>query len=168
MFVRIKKISGHDYAYLVRNRWTKNGPRQKSRKYLGKVVRLEKVRECSLLDLLEHKDIDFFIENNDLKDIVRKLVEVELLRHGFERDGKLYRKEDFVVDVINLGFLHKGKNVVFSMNEGLMCGKSIEKLIGFEIRQGEEATGLALAEAFVNSGINVEKDVFVKVFQKVF
>ena len=151
MFVRIKKIAGHDYAYLVRNRWTKKGPRQKSRKYLGKVVRLEKVRDINLIDLLEYKNLDFFIENNQLKDIVRKLVEAELLQHGFEKDGKLYKKEDFLVDVINLDFLHKGKNIVFSLNEGLMCGKTIEKLIGFETRIGEEATGLALAEAFVNS-----------------
>lgn len=166
MFVRIKKINGHDYAYLVRNRWTKNGPRQRSRKYLGKVILLEKVRDCSILDLLEYKNIDFFIENNDLKEIVRKLVEVELLCHGFERDGKLYLKDDLTADIINLDFLKKGKNVVYSMNEGIMCGKSVEKLIGFEIREGEQQTGIALAESFVNAGINVDKDVFVKIFQK--
>jgi len=48
-FIRTKRIKGHKYAYLVRNYWTKKGSRQKSKKYLGRVVEFPKV-----------KDIDFF------------------------------------------------------------------------------------------------------------
>ncbi len=168
MFVRIKKIYGNEYAYLVKNRWTKNGPRQKSRKYLGKVIRLQKKRDILFVDILEHKNIDFFVENSHFKDIVKKLAELELLKHGFEKQGKMFIRDDFKVDLIKFTSKKAGKNIALRLNEGVMCGKSLELLIKFLPKEGEQATAVALAEAFVNNGIDVEKEVFIKIFQKVY
>ena len=90
MFIRIKKIKKYEYAYLVVNKWTKKGPRQKSKKYLGRCVRLEKVKD---LDFKEHfklneDKIEKLVHGNSTKKVLGKLMEFELLRHGFEYDRK--------------------------------------------------------------------------------
>lgn len=170
MFIRVKKIYGNEYGYLVRNRWTKKGPRQKTRKYLGKVIKLEKVKNMSLLDILKYKNLDFFVENYKFKDIVRKLAELELLKHGFKSEGKgvVYRLDDYRFDLSKLTTTKAGKNVVLRINEGLLCGKGIELLMKFLPKEGEQQTAVALAEAFVNAGIDIEKEVFIKIFQKIY
>ena len=51
MFIRIKKIKGKEYAYLVKNTWKKRkkSSRQTSSSYLGKVIKLKKTNNKSLL-----------------------------------------------------------------------------------------------------------------------
>ena len=47
-FVRVKRINGGTYAYLVENSWTRKGTRQKVSRYLGKVHAVEKSGSESL------------------------------------------------------------------------------------------------------------------------
>ena len=60
MFIRLKKLKGKDYAYLVKNTWTKNGPRQKSKKYLGRCIILQKEKDLEQKELeIERLELEF-------------------------------------------------------------------------------------------------------------
>ena len=48
-----------------------------------------------------------------------------------------------------------------------MCKETIENLLNLKVRGGEDA-GYKLANAFVEAGIAVPKEVFVGFFSKVF
>ncbi|MBI2580887.1 hypothetical protein HYV85_03700 [Candidatus Woesearchaeota archaeon] len=81
VFIRIKRISGKEYAYLVANNWTGSGPRQKVSKYLGKVIRPEKAKSEALqafLELTSEQDLQQWIGKSGFKEITAALIRWEL------------------------------------------------------------------------------------------
>ena len=102
-FLRTKKINGKSYCYLVQNKHTKKGPRQKVKKYLGRAFELE-----------QKKEMDFFgIENpNDYlkkskKDILNDLIKFELVKHGFRERKDFLVNKGISVDKKNFQILKK-------------------------------------------------------------
>ena len=91
MFIRLKRLKGRDYAYLVKNRWTKNGPRQKTRKYLGRCEKLEKVRDASFSEYC-NSDVGAFVARSSLKTVLARALEVELIKHGFRKEKGVFVK----------------------------------------------------------------------------
>lgn len=155
MFIRIKKIKGKPYAYKIENVWTKKGSRQKGTKYLGKVV-----------EPMKKEDFPFDVsDNSDYKDSAKKLIKRELSRHGFNEELKL---ENVNVNIEEKKVREKNKSVVIKMNEGYLCDETLKKVVEYVPSQGkhEEEIGYELAEVFVNAGINVEKEMFLKLFEK--
>ena len=142
MFVRSKRINGHEYAYLVENIWTDKGPRQKSRKYLGKIIRFE---ECA--------DISF--EKGE--DVIASLVAWELLKHGFEEKNDVFVKEDIVINIAEKTVMKGKKHVSIGMHEGFLCGYFLEELY-------KEHDAYTMAKLFVEAGIDPPRDVFVALF----
>ena len=80
-FVRTKTINNEQYAYLVNNKWTKKGSRQKSVQYLGKVFAPMPLQ--SDLTFASFNTLD--MEKANALAIIRELVGFELAKHGFTR-----------------------------------------------------------------------------------
>jgi len=165
MYVRIKKIKGKEYAYLIQSRWRKRnnngkrGPRQKVIGYLGKVYRFDVKEKVDFFELFSIKDIDEYVRKNGKEKIINDLVEWEIHKHKIN-------KKDFLVDLKDNKIMKDNKNVVIKINEGYLCGETIRKLLNFRNRE-EEQQGLELAKRFVQVGIKVPNEVFVGYFEKI-
>lgn len=176
-FIRKKRIQNREYAYIVENRWkkrvgkgSKKGSRQKVKGYLGRVLKLSPKQEIDFISHFCSDGVEGYMEGNDKKSIVMDLVRFELLRHGFEEAGKLLSNGDVFFDLDNNEFSAnegKVKKLVLELNEGFMCKETIESLLGFKAKDGEEA-GLSLANAFVEAGLKVPEEVFVGFFGKLY
>lgn len=165
MIIRVKKRknkAGEDlsYAYLVENKWTPKGPRQKVMGYLGKVCFFDK------------KDLMFNgnSENIGYNEIVKELVKWELKKHGFdEKEGVFASKGIFFENnEIYKKQANKKISCVLAFNEGFLCDFTIKRLLDFREKGSEKEVGLKLAKCFVEAGIDVPKDVFIECFEKVY
>tara|TARA_Y100000031_G_C8178793_1_gene365426 strand:+ start:119 stop:634 length:516 start_codon:yes stop_codon:yes gene_type:complete len=158
-FVRIKKISNKEYAYLVENTWKKRkkSSRQKSLKYLGRVFRLEKANELNYV----------FDEALDFKKAVLDLIKSELKCFSFIGEDKL-KNEDLIVDFSN----HKvyseknNKEITIKMNEGYFNSYSLKKVLSFTPEGDMNEIAFSLANSFVAAGIDIPKDIFINLYHK--
>jgi hypothetical protein len=164
-FLRIKKIKGIEYAYLVKNRWTKKGARQKVSKYIGKLIRPEITSVLSFENYIEI-DIARFVEEEDPGSIIDSLIEFELLRHGFRKDSHFLAKGD--LEYKNHRLTKSKRNVVLLINDGFMCTYTIKELLKFDYLGDETDTATELANVFVNCGIQVPQDLFILFFRKIY
>ena len=162
-FIRTKKISGKEYAYLVSNKWYKRrhkgknkGPRQKVSKYLGRVYYFNKVNDKDFLTFKNIKDLEQYLKNNhnNKNQIFKDLVEWELWRHSIN-------KEEFTIDYSNKKIINKNNNKMVSLriNEGFLNSFTLNRLFG--LRSG---SSYYLAKCFVEAGVEIPKVVFVGVF----
>lgn len=170
MFIRIKNINKQKYAYLVENDWTKKGSRQKVKKYLGKIIKLEKEKEIKKLDFEK-------IKKRSFEKITLILVEKELLEHGFLKKEKSKYESEYthgdIIASINtkskiFSLNKKKKNIVLEFNEGFLCPDSVNELIKLNGYGKEEQVGLRLANALVECGIKTPKEIFITLFNKKF
>ncbi len=158
-FIRIKRINGKEYAYLVENKWYKRkvkgkgkGPRQKVSKYLGRVYKFNKTNNNDFLNFKNINDIEQYIKNNRKNEIIKDLVEWELFRHNVD-------KEEFYIDFSNKKIIKDEKEVSLRINEGFLNSYTLNRL--FNLRAGNS---YFLAKCFVEAGIEIPKEVFVGVF----
>lgn len=171
MFVRIKKVKGKNYAYLVENSWKKRkqkGSRQKVKAYLGRIIKLDKVSEPELLKYLEIESYKELVEKNK-DEIILDLVKWELKKHGFiaVNDSLIYGNLIFKLnDKRFYDNENKEKNVVLEINEGFFCRQTLKRLINFKITGTEKEIGLELAKRFLESGLKIPEELFVKLYQK--
>ncbi len=163
--MRVKRISGREYAYLVTNSWTGSGPRQKVAKYLGRVIRPQKAKSEALgafLGLTGEKDLRDWIRKNSFGEIAAALLRLELGNHeiGENSGGNGLKisaeKAEFLDD--------KGKPLVFALNDGFLCGHTAKKLLEYE--PATDYTGYDLADALTAAGVAADKDVFIELFGK--
>ena len=165
MFIRSKTISGRDYAYLVRTRWDKRKKtvRQKVSKYLGSITKLEKIKDITFFDYFDY-DKDRYIANVSMKELVRDLVEFELFKHGFTKKSK-YRMTNGVIEA-----QLDNMTEVFSMNEGYMNKHTLKEIERYYkiLDQDEKKIPYKFAALFVNAGIDIDKELFIELYQKFF
>lgn len=158
-FIRVKKINGKEYAYLVENKWYKRGfkrkgrgPRQKVGKYLGKVYSFTKADNIGFFEFNKIDNVESYIKSNAREQIIRELVEWELARHNIS-------KEEFTID-FSSKIVSKGKKKVsLRINEGFLNSFTLARL--FNMKRNE---GYYLAKCFVEAGIEIPKEVFVGLF----
>lgn len=174
VFVRIKRIYGSEYAYLVANSWTGSGPRQKVSKYLGKVIRPEKAKSEQLgafLGLTAEQDLRQWIAKSSFKDAVAALIKLELSNHAITYSGDSGGnglKNDLKINVEKAEFLDdKGKGIVIALNDGFLCSYTAKKLLEYDAAAAADYSGYNLADALTAAGMAVEKDVFIALFGKV-
>ena len=162
VFVRIKRISGGEYAYLVANSWTGSGPRQKVSEYLGKATRPAKAKSEGLrafLGLTSDKDLADWITKSSFAEIAAALVKLELKNHCI--DGT----SSYKINAENGEFTNeKGRKIVFALNDGFLCSHTAKKLLGYD--PAADYSGYNLADALTAAGIAVDKDVFISLFGK--
>ncbi len=166
VFIRIKRISGKEYAYLVANSWTGSGPRQKVSKYLGKVIRPEKAKSEGLrafLGLTAEQDLRQWIAKSSFKEIAAALIRLELKNHGI--GGNNSSGNDFKINVEKAEFLDdKGRETVFALNDGFLCNHTAKKLLEYDA--AADYSGYDLADSLTAAGIAVDKEVFISLFGK--
>jgi len=155
-FLRSKKVNGQKYCYLVENKHTVNGSRQKVKKYLGKVVRLEK----------KSGEFRFNLDGSDKREIIGLLVKWELGRHGFKLDAGVYDNEGVVFDPKNFKTNCGRKAVTLGINEGFLCDFTLRRLLRFKNSGDFQKDAVKLAKYFVEAGIEVPQEVFVEYYKK--
>ena len=165
MFIRTKKIKGQRYAYLVKNKWVKGKVKQQVKGYLGKVFSPEKTSQTPF-----HEHYSNY-EKIDSKEMIKDVVKLELVNHGFAIiDDRTLSKEDVVVDVAKCKVKTKnGKDAVLMLNDAFLHNKNMKNLVNFKKSTEEEDTpGQKLATAFSDAGINVEKEIFVELYKRIY
>ncbi|MCH8003059.1 MAG: hypothetical protein IH934_00370 [Nanoarchaeota archaeon] len=160
-FIRVKKIAGKEYAYLVENKWYKRrhkgknkGPRQKVSKYLGRVYRFNKEKDIDFFSFKNINNLEQYLKNNNKNKIFRDLVEWELFRHNINN-------KEFIIDFTNKKIMKGKKEISLRMNEGFLNSFTLGRL--FNINSNDS---YYLAKCFVEAGIEIPKEVFVGVFGK--
>ena len=154
MFLRLKKVKGKEYCYLVENRWKS---RQKVKKYLGATVRFE-----------SHKcDKDFHPECFEKKteDVLRDIVIWELIKIGFSDEGKVLQKKNILFHKEKMNFRRESKKIVLAINEGYLCDFTLKRILSFRKSDDIKKDGVELARRFVDAGLNVPKEVFIEFFK---
>ncbi len=154
MFVRVKKIKGQPYAYLVQNTWTKEGARQKVAKYLGKTLKPEKKLNLTFKEHFNIENLSDFISKSDFKEAISHLALLELHNHGIPKE--LFNEE-------TLTFAEGNRQIVLELNQGFLCQATLERVLQYK---SEDDSGFILAELLLASGLNVEKELFVELFEK--
>ena len=155
MFVRVKKINGRPYGYLVENEWTPWGSRQRVSKYLGKTQTLTRYSE-GLAELPA-----------GLQPAIVEAVAQELSNHGFVREGGLLRQEDIIVNLDEKTVRHKSKKVVLGMNEGYLCDHTLQQLLTFTPDERPDASAKKLANLVLEAGLKLSNEQFVHLFEQV-
>ena len=161
VFVRIKRISGKEYGYVVANSWTGSGPRQKVSKYLGRVLRPAKAKSEDLgafLGLTSEPDTAAWLMKTSFRGVAAALMKWELNNHGAN-------SSDLKTNVENAEFFDdKGKPVVLAINDGFLCGYTAKRLLEYDA--STDYTGYNLADALTAAGIAVDKEIFITLFGK--
>ena len=155
MFVRIKKIKGRPYAYLVANEWTPWGSRQRVAQYLGKAHHLKRLAE-GLVDL-----------PTGFQQAVVEAVAQELQNHGFSKKGDELRKEDVVVNLQDKTIRSKTKKAVLAMNEGYLCDHTFKQLLSYEPEEKRDQTAKKLASTVLEAGLKLTDEQFVHLFEQI-
>ena len=158
-FIRLKKINGKQYAYLVENKWYKRGfkgkgkgSRQKVSKYLGRVYHLEKAIDKDFLGFKEINNLEEYLINNAQDEIIKDLVRWEMFRHNIDSN-------EFLIDLNSKKIVKNKKAVSLKLNEGILNSYTLRRL--FNLRKEDS---YYLANCFVEAGIEVPKEVFVGLF----
>ncbi len=160
MFIRAKTIKGKKYAYLVSNKWTRKGPRQKVSRYLGPVLYFPQVKKLTFDDIAGYDD--------SAHGIISQRIALELINHGFEYKRGLYVQDDVTVSLVSGIVKKKDHKVVIGMNGDFLCTYTLKRLLKFRSDKDQEGVATDLAKAFVQAGIPVEPDLFIDVFQKIY
>jgi len=155
-FVRVKRIYGSEYAYLVENTWTDKGTRQKVGKYLGKLFRPDKVKSERLTEFLKIPEIRKYIGESNFRKIASDLIMLELQNHNLNEEIKV-NFETFSVG--------KGtKEVVVGINDGFLCNYTLQRLMAY--KPEEDYSGYLLADLITAVGIVPEQEVFIELYGK--
>ena len=162
MFVRMKRVKGRDYAYLVKNRWTRTGPRQRVVGYIGAVFTIERVAEKPLGKCIDCPLEDFF--KGKPREIITNLIVRELLCHGFRKSERNWWVNGELEVNPTRGFVkRRGRNVAIALNEGFLCKQTVRELR--ELLVGGAFTGRELANGILEAGILIEKENFVRLYE---
>ena len=179
---RFKRKNGNvaTYAYLVKNMWKKRvpkgsekGARQKVKGYLGKVHEFSRVGGREFISHFSINDVKGHFDEHGKDKVVRDLLRLELLNHGFIETGDFYASGDLAVYLSNKDFFiknlseEKDRKLVIGMNEGFLCKETFEKLLGFKASGDPKEVGLALGNALLEAGLKVPTEVFVEMFNRV-
>ena len=155
-FVRVKRINGGRYAYLVENSWTRKGARQKVSRYLGRVHAAERSKSESLAAFLNLSDLGKYVRDSDFPAIARDLIRLELHNHGVKGVSVNFQE----ASVLNEG----GKEVTVAMNEGFLCSHTLKSLLKYGPE--EDYSGYKLADLITAAGVVPEQDVFIELHGK--
>ena len=184
-YIRVKKFKRKNgkivgYAYLVKNRWkkrvrkgSKKGARQKVKGYLGKVHDFSRVGEREFISHFSVKDVKAHFDEHGMDKVVRDLVRLELLNHGFLENGDFYASGDLAVYISDKDFFvknlgeEKDRKLVIVMNEGFLCKETFDKLINFKAKGDEKEIGMQLANSLLEAGLKVPQEIFVEMFNRV-
>ena len=171
MFIRVKKRKNKDgttrsYAYLVHSRYYKRRktPRQKAKKYLGRVVRF-KQQDIPTTPITSEQ-----LERWSTERICQQLLHNELLKQGFIWQKQALKQGSVIIDLEEKQVYDEKthKNVCVAVNEGFVTNYTLRQLLAFKPPEGRERDiGKSLGHAIVAAGLPIDHDVFISLFRKV-
>lgn len=162
VFLRTKRINRHHYCYLVENHHTKNGPRQKVKKYLGKAIRLEKTRETPF-----PSPVPFLLPAQTSKtELLRSLIAWELKQHNFREKNYFLTNKDITFNRQTFQLKKQNKDIVLQLNEGFLSEFTLKRLLNFKKTNDLKQDAPQFAKYFVEAGINIPQEVFITCYQK--
>ncbi|MBW2993447.1 hypothetical protein KY317_02640 [Candidatus Woesearchaeota archaeon] len=167
MFIRTKKIKGNSYAYIVENRWMKKKVRQKVKKYLGRVYRFQKTQDVDFFQYHNIQDSGKYIKKSSKTGIIKDLIKCELKKHDFiQNNSNVWQKDECIINLNTIKIQNKkSKSVALGFNQGLLTEYAVKKLINIK---KDENTTYSLAKAFVEAGLDIPRDLFIKYYGKFF
>jgi hypothetical protein len=149
MFIRKKVINGKEYAYLVENKYNKKKKqsRQKSTKYLGKVINIGIADRQTVASTIKEALINEFIPK------------------GFFQKGESLIKKGIVIDLKSSTVKEGNKEVCLEINEGFLCTLTLTNLLNFNSENlNEKETIKSIAESFISAGINLHHTSFIDIY----
>lgn len=168
MFIRVKRRTNpsgktYEYGYLVANKYRKRRkiPKQKVKRYLGRVYRFEKIADQEIGSIDAEKTP--FVQN------IRVLIQNELKNHGFQEKEGFWEREPCIVNIEQgLCMDQQGKNICIAINDGFLHTTTITNVIAFKPKEGlEKEIGKQLANALISAGIRPKEAVFISLFRQV-
>jgi hypothetical protein len=169
VYLRIKKIKGKEYAYLVKSKLRKSGPRQKVKAYLGRVYRLSKEKGLDFWGSVNAEQ-ESYLRLASKEKMLHDLIRFELLKHGFVNDpgtSNIWVKGSIRINIEKRRILNgTNSDCVLAINEGYLCGSKIKRLLNYERKNGVEESGYELAKLFVDSGIDIPQELFIAYYEK--
>jgi len=152
MFVRVKKINGKKYTYLVENEWTPWGSRQRVTKYLGAAHEPERLTDNT------HE------LSNGKHEAVISAVKQELLNHGFRELDEVFERDGISVHLKNKTVKKGKKNVTLTLNEGFLCEHTLNELLSFEPHENKDIAATKLAKLTLEAGLKMTPEQFAHIF----
>lgn len=132
-------------------------------KYLGRVY--------EFTDISQHSPSP--LDDMSFSESIIRLVSLHLKQIGFSEveteNETMLAKDDLVFSSTSLKFSHRktGKPVVIKSFDGYLCDHTVKELSDFKKTEDEEKTGYALARACIAAGLNMPKESFVELFEKI-
>jgi hypothetical protein len=157
-YIRTKKISGKDYAYLVEIENTSKGPRQRVKKYLGKVLVMENSAGEPNSERTE-------ITAEKKKEFLNQMAIRELKMKGFKKNNNRLEKEGINYSVEDLSLRKGKKDVLLKLNEGYLSGHTLCEILNFKKSKDVNKDAVRLAKSFLNAGLLVSREEFVRYYQ---
>lgn len=191
MFIRIKKIKGKKYAYLVENNWqiteekwqivelepailplrlnsdikqiTKSRKKKSSRQKVKQY--LGRVYEFEQPKKKYEKKI-----STDYKTSIKNLIQWHLEQYGFKKQKNNLIKEELKLnlDTLELKNSKTNSDILIKSYEGYIHSHSLKELHDFDGLGYDEEVGKRLAKTLVKAGLNISKESFIQLFEQVF
>lgn len=173
MYLKIKKIKGIEYAYLVTQTYNKKTKKrkQKNNAFIGKVLQLEDSNKTSLSDYIKGDPTEF-VENNPLRVIFKKLIELELINHGFTFDPKrnVFSKDNLIITPGYCKFkdsLNQSK-FCLEINQGFLTARSLDRLCEPLPRLMDDMQRANfLAKKLKSEGLDPNPKLFISLYKKI-
>jgi hypothetical protein len=172
-FIRVKRAKRKngkicEYAYISENRrYRKKKVKQKTKKYLGRVYRLDRSNVMDFFEFYNIDDINYYINNRTKEQLLLDLIRLELYNYGFEDKGKEWQKEDIIFNLKDKKVYNKkNKSVALAFNDGFLNDFTIKRILDFKTESEED--GYILAKLFIEAGIAVPKEIFIGFYRKIF
>tara|TARA_Y100000034_G_C6807769_1_gene362842 strand:- start:46 stop:552 length:507 start_codon:yes stop_codon:yes gene_type:complete len=165
MYIRTKQRKNGKYAYLVKNKRlkTKKHPKQITIKYLGKVYTPEKIGSKTLYEPEQ------YIKKNSSKDIMKHLLELELLNHNFKKNKNIYSLDNLTVNLTNNKVTNNNNKISIELNEGFLNNYTLKQLFNYKHQplQPLMEQGKNLANLLVSIGLKLDDEIFLRLFEKI-
>ncbi len=164
MYIRTKQRKNGKYAYLVKNKRykTKKHPKQIIMKYLGKVYTPEKIDSKTLYEP------EKYIKNNSSKDIIKHLLELELINHNFKKNKDIYSLGNLTVNLA-INKVTNNNKISIELNEGFLNNYTLKQLFNYKHNpiQPLMDQGKNLANLLVSTGLKLDDEIFLRLFEKI-
>jgi hypothetical protein len=153
MFIRLKKVQGNHYAYKVHNKRVRGKVKQKVKGYIGKAIIPQKTNKKDFFEVIG-MDPDSY--DKSLKEAVNDLVKWELFKHNIEN-----------IKLEKNSIKQDDQKIVLKINDGYLYDKTIKDIINFHaVGDDEYFIGKEFAELFIKAGIDIPKELFINLFEK--
>lgn len=159
MFVRAKSIKGQKYGYLVKNSWVKGKVKQKTKKYLGKIIPITPEVDIQY-------DIDF---SQSKRQVLRDIIGSVLIASGFKKKGLLYYNENITVHVGTAKILAGKASCVLQLHDRYVYSGLLKQFLDYyEPEDDTERPGTRLAKLLSDIGINIPPKIFIQLYKKIY